>query len=272
MNYKLIAIDMDGTLLTRDKRISEENIKALRRAHDEGVIIAICTGRLYAFVKAYIEQIGFRPFLLGCNGAFIRDDRNNLIYRKTLEYDSSMYIVDVANKYNIYYQYFSDNIVFTSNFNSKFQTYDEWNETVRDDLKIKIVELKNDDDLKSVFQKGVLKFILNDDDLNEIIKIRKDLSKDNNINVTSSLPNNIEVIDKQVDKGNALKFLCNHLNIDKKNVIAIGDNENDLEMIRFAGLGVAMGNAMDLIKENADYITKTNEDDGVAYAINKFAL
>ena len=101
-------------------------------------------------------------------------------------------------------------------------------------------------------------------------EIRKELRKVQGIKITSSWPNNIEVMNEGVDKGNAVKILAEKMNIDREDIIAFGDNYNDIEMIKFAGLGVAMGNAEELIKQEADYVTDTNQDSGVAKAIYKF--
>ena len=107
-----------------------------------------------------------------------------------------------------------------------------------------------------------------------IIEIRNNLSKEiiNQYEVTSSIPEYIEFVKKGIKKSEAIKFIMNKCKIEQEEVIAIGDGENDIEMLRFAGLGVAMGNADNYVKENADYITTSNNDDGVGNVIEKFIL
>ncbi|HBH3034913.1 TPA: HAD-IIB family hydrolase, partial [Clostridioides difficile] len=128
------------------------------------------------------------------------------------------------------------------------------------------------DDLREeIFKKDILKFVIIEEKNPSILdEIRKELRKVQGIKITSSWPNNIEVMNEGVDKGNAVKILAEKMNIDREDIIAFGDNYNDIEMIKFAGLGVAMGNAEEFIKQEADYVTDTNQDSGVAKAIYKF--
>lgn len=119
---------------------------------------------------------------------------------------------------------------------------------------------------------NIYKFLFIDNEREKLVKLRQELSTLNGINISSSWDNNLEVMDNWVSKGNSLEFLCNKLKISAKDVIAIGDNENDLTMINYAGLGVSMGNAADIVKNNADIITTTNDEDGVAKIIEKYVL
>ena len=108
--------------------------------------------------------------------------------------------------------------------------------------------------------------------LNDLFKAKEELKKYEDLEVVSSSPSNFEVMNKGTSKGRAVKVLADILNINREEVMCLGDSENDLSMIEFAGLGVAMGNAEEFLKEKADYITDTNENDGVAKAIEKFIL
>ncbi|MDU5414364.1 MAG: HAD-IIB family hydrolase, partial [Clostridium perfringens] len=108
--------------------------------------------------------------------------------------------------------------------------------------------------------------------LNDLFKAKEELKKYEDLEVVSSSPSNFEVMNKGTSKGRAVKVLADILNINREEIMCLGDSENDLSMIEFAGLGVAMGNAEEFLKEKADYITDTNENDGVAKAIEKFVL
>ena len=128
------------------------------------------------------------------------------------------------------------------------------------------------DDLKEeVVKHKILKIIAIDDyDMDKLKKVKEDLDQIEDIEITSSWFNNVEIMHKGVNKGEALKALINYLGIDKDEVIAFGDNYNDLPMLELAGIGVVMGNANDEVKEKGDYITAKNTEDGVAKAIYKF--
>ena len=123
-----------------------------------------------------------------------------------------------------------------------------------------------------LFRSDIYKFIFIDNDTKKLYKLREELKNIKNINVSSSWSNNIEVMEEEVSKGNSLKYLCERLNVKRENVIAIGDNENDMSMIDFAGLGVSMGNGNKKLKTIADIITSTNDEDGVAKIIEKYIL
>ncbi|MDI3500396.1 MAG: hypothetical protein PWP22_167 [Thermoanaerobacter sp.] len=272
MQYKLIAIDMDDTLLRHDKTISKENIEALHKAREKGVYVVISTGRVYASAYAYADMIGFRTYIIASNGALIRDPDNNTIYENILNYDSMVEIVKVCQKYNTYFQLISEKTVFSPEITNKFQRYAEWNELFKTELKVDVQEVKEPlkelDKLKS----SILKIIVFNDDVEVLKSIREELSKNTSIQITSSYMDNIEIVNKGVSKGRALKILGGYLGIEREEMIAIGDSENDIEMIKFAGLGVAVENAIDEVKKVADFITKSNMEDGVKYVIDKFIL
>lgn len=129
-----------------------------------------------------------------------------------------------------------------------------------------------EDDLKdSILNNDILKFTIIEENNTSILPvIKEELETIEGLKITSSWENNIEIMSEGVDKGQAIKMLCEHLNIGRSEIMAFGDNYNDIEMLEYAGLGVAMGNSNDDIKEIADYVTDTNEESGFANAIFKF--
>lgn len=272
MNYKLIAIDMDDTLLTHDKKISKGNLEALTKAYQKGICIVISTGRIYSSAYAYANMIGFPIYIIACNGALIRDPDDRTIYVNVLNYASMENIINVCNKYNTYFRFYTDSTAYSPEISNKFQKYAELNELFESELKVKIKEIKNP--LQTIKELGntVLKFTITDEDRDTIKKIKKELSQDYTLQITSSYFDNIEITNSGVSKGRALEILGGYLGIDRDEMIAIGDSENDLEMIEFAGFGVAMENAIDELKKVANFVTKSNMDDGVKHVIDKFLL
>lgn len=272
MKYKLIAIDMDDTLLTHDKKISEGNLEALNKAHGKGIYVVISTGRIYSSAYTYADMIGFPIYVIASNGALIRDPENRTIYENALNYASMENIINVCNKYNTYFRFYTDSTVYSPEVSSKFQRYAELNELFELELKVKVEETKNP--LQTIKELGntVLKFTITNEDRDTIKKIKKELSQDSTLHITSSYFDNIEITNSGVSKGRALEILGGYLGIKRDEMIAIGDSENDLEMIEFVGLGVAMENAIDELKKVANFVTKSNMDDGVKYVIEKFLL
>ena len=220
MSYKLIFIDMDGTLLNNKHEISERNKEAIRKATERGVKVAVTTGRLFASAKYYAGLLGVKTPIISCNGAFIREkDEDKIIYESVLNENQLDRIYNVIKHI------------------------------------LKAICIENDSNK-----------------LNDLFKAKEELKKYEDLEVVSSSPSNFEVMNKGTSKGRAVKVLADILNINREEIMCLGDSENDLSMIEFAGLGVAMGNAEEFLKEKADYITDTNENDGVAKAIEKFVL
>jgi Cof subfamily protein (haloacid dehalogenase superfamily) len=139
-------------------------------------------------------------------------------------------------------------------------------------LSIDMTVFEDVEEILQIKDINIYKFLFVDNDRDKLNNLRMELNKLEKIGTSSSWDNNIEAMGLNVSKGEALKELCNKLKISQDEVIAIGDSENDLSMLNFAGLGVAMGNADENIKEQADYITDSNNEDGVAKVIEKFVL
>lgn len=270
MKYKLIVSDMDGTLLGDDHQLTEENKIALSKALEKGVKIVPASGRIYDSAKEHFNFLDINTPLIACNGAIIKETKTNkLIYKNSVPNDICMKIIDVFEKNEVYYQLYSENTMMCKNLTSKDK------EKTRERLKNFFndhVNVHFGEDLKEEASKHkILKLIAIDDhDMEKLKRVREDLSKIEDIEMTSSWYNNIEIMHKGANKGEALKALIKYLGIDREEVIAFGDNYNDLPMIELAGLGVVMGNADEAVKEKADYITSTNTEDGVAKAIYKF--
>lgn len=272
MNYKLVAIDMDGTLLNSNKEVSERTKIAIGKARVKGINIVIATGRVLKSALQYDLGLEAANPIIACNGAIILNEKKEIIYKKPLDKNIIESILDLAKQNNIYYHFYDEYCLYA---NSLVEEVVKWYNTPTSklngtELKINIFEEKYE--ILNNYDLNVLKFIFIDDNLNKLFKVRNELEQMGALSISSSWDNNIEVMNKGVSKGESLKYLCNQLNIDQSQVIAIGDNENDLTMLEFAGLGVAMGNSKGNIKSLSDYTTSTNDEDGVAKVIEKFIL
>lgn len=270
MKYKLIVSDMDGTLLGDNHKITEENKIALSKALEKGVKIVPASGRIYNSAREHFDFLDINTPLIACNGAIIKETKTNkLIYKNNIPNDICLKIIDIFEKNEVYYQLYSENTMMCKNLSKEDQrkTKERLKNFFNDDINVHF-----GDDLKEeVVKHKILKIIAIDDyDMDKLKKVKEDLAQIEDIEITSSWFNNVEIMHKGVNKGEALKALINYLGIDKDDVIAFGDNYNDLPMIELAGIGVVMGNANDEVKEKGDYITAKNTEDGVAKAIYKF--
>ncbi len=260
MAYKLIVTDMDGTLLNEEHEISSFNKLALKKAADKGIEIAIATGRIYESAIKYARELGINTPMICCNGALIKEENGNIIYEEPINHKQCEEIISILEKHKIYYQCFTDNTIFTPYINEWLKKYQ-----MQEDLNITIIESK---DIKNQIKgKNILKFLIIEENLDLLEELRKELKLIEDIELTKSFFNNIEIMKKGINKGSAVESLGKYLGIDKSEIITFGDNHNDLTMITYAGMGVAMGNAEDIVKKNSNYITCKNTEDGVAKAL-----
>lgn len=273
MKYKLLCVDMDGTLLNSNKEISEGTKVALLKAKEAGVKVVISTGRLFTSAYSYADLVGIETPIISANGAFIREkDKNEVIYKSLLGKDNCEKILKVLKKYDLVPNYHTSNIIFTEKTNPHIKMYTK---TIAHQQEGKKVDIQFVEEWGEVFEKykeELLKCITINSDIDKILKAKAEISKYNELETVSSSMDNFEVMCKGVSKGRGVEILAAYYGIPQSEVICVGDNENDLSMIEYAGLGVAMGNAEEEIKEKAQYITASNDEDGVAEVIEKFIL
>ena len=275
---KLICIDMDGTLLDNNHVISERNKEALRKAKDLGVTIAISTGRLFSSAKYYSELIGIDTAVLASNGAYIKTNyKDDTVIETPLSKETVLEIYDIVKKYGLSANYNSWDTLIRENKIPETHTYNIMNKNLPEEKKVKF--LIDEDNLPNTlknFNGNILKSIVIEDGHNKdnLWASKKELKETfgDKLHVVSSGTNNFEVISGTISKGIAVKYLAESLNLKPSEVMCIGDSENDLSMINYAGIGVAMGNGLDMVKEEADYVTDTNNNSGVAKAIERFVL
>lgn len=273
MKYKMIAVDMDGTLLKDNKEVSDINKEAIRRACESGVKVVVCTGRIFTSAKAYAKIIGSLAPIIASNGAYIREkDKNEVVYEKTLEKENLVKVVNLAKEGGFYPHIYTTNTIYTEKLIFSSKNYATWNESLAEKDRV-IIEIV--DDLNEVIESNRYQFIkavVMGDDVDKLNLLRKKISEEVEVSIMSSVHNNFEVTAFGTSKGDGVRRLAEFYGITKDEVICIGDSENDISMIEYAGMGVAMENAPQYIKDKANYVTDSNEDDGVASVIEKFIL
>lgn len=241
--YKLIALDMDGSLLNEEKEISPDNLQVLHRCLERGVIVCLATGREINSVSPYIDRIGAELPLVTVNGSEVWMHRDQLYSRVEMDAALVIKLRSWALEHRIGYWGTAVEGVFH---------HENW----RDDA----AELH------------WLKFGMFTDDTGLLAKIRHEAEQMKLFEITNSHPGNLEFNPRGVNKAAGLQKLCKVYGIAPENMIAVGDSVNDVAMIRAAGLGVAMGNAQEEVKRQADMVTLSNEEDGVAHIIRKIVL
>ncbi len=265
--YKLIAVDMDGTLLKEDKTISDKTKKAILKAQHKGVKVVLASGRPIEGMIRYLEELNLtseEDYVLSFNGSIIQNAKTKEVIRKNiLKGKDLMYLYDIAKQVGVNIHAFSSKGCITP----RMSKYSEV-EGVINNIPVLEVDYSTVQD-----EEDIIKIMMIDEpEILEaaISKLPKSLYDE--YTIVRSAPYFLEFLNKDSSKGTGMKALADYLGISKEQVICIGDAGNDLDMIEFAGLGVAMGNAFDEVKQAADYITKNNQEDGVAHVIQKFVL
>lgn len=270
MNYKLFAIDCDNTFIKHNGEIHQDNIKAINMLLEKGIKVVIATGRNDILVKDYMDESGFKEeIVIGCNGASIRDLKDNrIIQLNCIPKDTMKEMIHICLENNIKAKMYT----LTESYSTcKENSGDELKEVLTYTKQLSMsLEYKYEEDLDSlVDKKEFLKMVILEEDREKLLDIQNKFKQLEGINAVISSKICLDIIKKGVSKGEALKHYANMLGINKEEIVAIGDSENDLEMLNFAGFSVAMGNAEDFVKSACNMVTLTNDEGGVAYAINK---
>ena len=285
--YKLVAIDLDGTMLNQYGIITEKTKKAISKAQEKGVEVMIASGRAITSVKRFSKEINSNKYFISGNGAITYDIKNNkILYENILSKTKALKIIKICEENSIYYNVYTENGIIAKNLSYNTLYYYKDNLTKPDENRTHINIVENVYDYFEQREEKILKIMICDEHktvFNSIVRKLKELSEIEVLEVSHMSRKIIkqgkdeialeyfytEVSAKDVDKWNALEEIIGLMNISKEEVVTIGDNANDLKMITNAGLGVAMGESAPYVKQSADIIAPTNDEDGVAIILNK---
>lgn len=289
--YKLVAIDLDGTLLDSYGQISENNKNAINNAINKGTKVVIASGRGAMSVRNYANETGANEYAVCGNGAIVYDfKQEGIIYDKFLSKKKVLQLIKICEENSIYYSIYTQNSIITKSLNYNVLFYHQENASKPDGKKTNICI--TEDVYQYVLNKkesDYTKITICDDNniiFNGIIRKLREVKGIDVLDVghmsrkLMKLGTEIysieyfytEITNENTNKWNALEFLIQKLGIKREEVIAIGDNVNDQTMLENAGLGVAMANSAPYIQQMADIVTESNNEDGVAKAIEKYIL
>ena len=268
-NIKLIALDLDGTTLTR-AGLTRRTKETLEEAIKRGIEVVIATGRPFVALPEEVLAIKGLKYIIISNGGHICDTKGNILYSSCADPNAMRRIRKIVMEENVPVEVFYGGGAFVD-------------EKLYEDLKINgstfmgakyIIRTRKP--VKSIYDfweehiDEIENINLHYEFQEDRLRMKELFEKMNDITVTSSQHNNLELVGKNTSKASALKHLCEILNIDMNDALAAGDSPNDGDMLREVGLSVAVGNALDEIKEIADFIAPSNEDEGVCYTIHKY--
>ncbi|HEY4064355.1 MAG TPA: Cof-type HAD-IIB family hydrolase [Puia sp.] len=265
--YKAVFLDMDGTLLRADHSVSEPTKQKIRALIEKGIPVILVSARPLNAILPTFRSIGIPDHypLVSLNGSYIVEEEEP-IFDAMIDPQTAAAVAEQVRP-------FKANIAYYLQREWYAEVDDEWtaHEQKIMDVKIKIGPLPEFIRDWSVRRIGPNKMMVMSDPAS-IASIQQHLRSvyDSKLNIYPSKPTYLEVMDPRGSKSNAVRFLIDRMKIGRSEIIAMGDNYNDREMIGFAGMGIAMGNAPDEIKAAADYVTDTNNNDGVRKALEKF--
>lgn len=267
MNYDLIAIDIDGTLVTRSHIISQPVFDAIERVKATGKKIVLCTGRPFPGAEPYMNELQLTKegdYMITYHGALVqKTDTLETVIHHELNYDDLMAWNELTTSLGSNMHAVRNDGVFTDLTDLNYYALIE---PFVNNIPLRIRDF-NEIDRDLPFSKFIMA-----DEVDVIQKLEENIPTEfrQKYTIVRSMDNTIEVLNKQASKGQSLKELADHLGIPQERVMAIGDSGNDIDMVEYAGLGVAMGNAVPAVLNVADVVTDSVDNDGVATAINRY--
>lgn len=270
-NIKIIALDMDGTLLNSRGEISEYNKEVLKKARQKGYIVSICTGRFTENASMVAIEEGIDCSIIALNGCVVSDKRfGEKLFEGLMPSELSNSICDVLIKYRADFFMFLPKIVISSNSDIRHHSELSQGDSLR---KHGVKYLFGYDEAKKHAGQGVYKyFVLNREHKIDLEQLKKELLKLDGLYITSSGSDSAEIMPEGIDKARGIFELAKHYGYTLENAMAFGDYFNDLSMLEGARAGVAMGNAPDEVKKRAGYVCLSNDEDGVGRFIEETLL
>ena len=272
----IVALDLDGTLLDSQKRLSDVNRDALARAAAKGVQIVPTTGRFFGMMPAAIRDLPFVRYAITINGAQVYDRvEDSVVAREEIPLGTAIALMELLDGFDVVYDCYRNSWGWmTAALQAKAEAYatDEHYLRMLREFRCPVPELKAH--LRETAAEGdvqkIMLFSRRDADPGPVLGAisRAVAERFPEIRVTASTRNNIELNIASAHKGRALERLAGHLGLTLANCMAFGDGMNDLTMVEAAGVGVAMANAVDAVKRAAKLVTASNDDDGVAKALD----
>lgn len=262
MSYKLIALDLDDTLLNSKLTVTPRTLRAIHRAEEKGAMVIITTGRAYRGQTTFYKEIGLKHESICCGGAQVFSPEGKEIYSNPVCDADVRKIIEYADEIGIYFQLYLDGeycfpkhtpyVDLYASFCGFMGTEMPYLRRLPDLTSPKVIFIDEPDRILTLQPQAMRRFP--------------------QLKLVRSKPHYLEFNNPTANKGTAVEFVAKKYGIDRSEVIAIGDSQIDLSMISYAGLGVAVANGLDEVKAKADYVAPSNDDEGVAHVIEKFVL
>lgn len=270
---KMIGLDLDGTLLNEKKELLPFTRQIVDRAIARGIVVLIATGRTFAAIPEELRYYPGLRYVLTANGARVIDlEGERSLFERLLPVEKAKKALETLRKYDTLQEVYFDGQGYADQDKLDNISHYQHNPYMRDYVLKSRIGVQDIMALTNQRNQDMDKVQALFADMEEKKRARRELEQQDGLSIVSSLGYNLEINAEGVNKGTALAELGRRLGISRGEIMACGDGDNDIEMLREAGLGIAMSNAQEMVKAAADYITLSNEEEGAAKAIEKFAL
>lgn len=268
MKYKLLVLDLDGTLTNSKKEITAHTLDTLTRAQEQGLKIVLASGRPTYGVAPLANKLQlekYEGYILSYNGGEIIDWKTKeMMYKNLLDPMVLPYLYKCAKDNDFAIVTYENEFVLTENPDDEY---------VIKEARLNVMAIKKVDNFLDAVKHPVAKcLIVGEPERLAILEKEMQETLKDKMGVFRSEPYFLELVPKGIDKARSLEVLLNEIRMTKEEMMAVGDGFNDLSMIRYAGMGVAMANAQTVVRDSADFITLSNDEDGVAHVVEKFIL
>jgi len=261
---KMLVLDIDGTIIKKDFTYSQALKDTLLHLQKNGVKVVIATGRMHDGAVPLVRELGLNTPVISYQGSMVREwkDGDKILYSKRMSAQQASRVIDYFRSQKVHINAYSGDKLYV----------EQDDEHIKEYVNHRFVNYNVLKDLKTLDLSKLDKLLCIENDQTKMQKVVKDLSEmfKDELYIVKSMRHYCEVTHINATKGSAIEFLCKYWGMDISETMAIGDQDNDIEMIKTAGIGVAMGNATQNLKDAADFVTKSVEEDGVVFAVEKF--
>lgn len=267
--YRLIVSDLDGTLLRDDHTISEYTKSVIRKASGQGIDFMLATGRIFGGARKYAREMDLNTPVLACNGALMKESSGKLLYGKPLLDSTLEEVFRELTDRRLYFHCYAEETFYTKEIAGSLASFYAFNNNQPKEDRFPMMEI---DPVDLIGKDTIYKVLAKCEGEENRKELYNCLAAIPGTSVTVSWENSFDICADEVSKSSAIDRYAREKGIQPSEIICFGDNYNDIDMIRYAGLGIAPENAVSALKEAADYVTCSNNEDGVAKAIEKFVF
>ena len=261
---KMLVLDIDGTIIKKDFTYSTALKETLLKLQNNGIKVVIATGRMHGGAVPLVRELGLHTPIISYQGSMVRNQYENdeILYSRRMTARQAREVIEYFRAQKVHINAYTNDKLYVEQDDDLIKEY----------VNHRYVKYNVIDNLETLDLSKLDKLLCIENNPIKMEKIVNDLSGKHKgeLFIVKSMAHYCEVTHPEATKGKAIEFLCKYWNINLSETMAIGDQDNDIEMIKTAGIGVAMGNATPKLKENADFITKSVEEDGALFAIEKF--